>query len=209
MSVFSLPATFLTTIGPELADAEMHGTGSSCANWGTGTMDLTSKNTKWIWAFKNGDPIKSDSNSLTTLSQHDSFGKVNFDLSVAAGGNSLNPFATQTTASGTTSSGSSPTSTAASGSGDVGAVSVDDGSELKNRNKAMIAHGVVMGLAFAFVFPLGSILIRIFSFPGLLWVHAGTQLFAYLLSIVGLGLGIYIALKPERGVCLFSPVRPL
>lgn len=73
----------------------------------------------------------------------------------------------------------------------------------------MIAHGVIMGLAFALVFPLGSILIRIFSFPGLLWVHAGTQLFAYVLSIVGLGLGIYIALKPERGVRLFSPVRPV
>ncbi|MCJ1270938.1 hypothetical protein MMC22_010836 [Lobaria immixta] len=179
---------------------------SSCANWGSGQMDLTSSKTQWIWAVKGGSAIKSDKQDFTGLSQHDNMGNINFDLTVAKGGNSLNPFAAQAAPSGTTSSGSSPTSTATSESGNTGASSSDGAKDLKGRNKAMVAHGAVMGLAFALVFPIGSILIRIFSFPGLIWVHAGTQLLAYTLSIVGLGLGIYIASTPTRALDDSHPI---
>lgn len=55
-----------------------------------------------------------------------------------------------------------------------------------------------MGLAFALLFPSGAIMIRLFSFKGLVWVHAGTQMLAYALAIVGLGLGIYIAIWPSQ-----------
>ena len=58
-----------------------------------------------------------------------------------------------------------------------------------------------MSLAFVIVYPLGAILIRLFSFSGLIWVHAATQIFAYMMAVTGLGLGVYIALKPERQVC--------
>lgn len=170
-------------------------------------MDLSSSSTQWIWAVKGGSAIQSNKQD-SSLSQHDNMGNINFDLTVAKGGNSLNPFAAQAAPSGTTSSGSFPTSPATSGSGDTGASSSDGAKDLKGRNKAMVAHGAVMGLAFALIFPIGSILIRIFSFPGLLWVHAGTQLLAYTLAIVGLGLGIYIASTPTRVVRLFSPSVP-
>jgi len=44
-----------------------------------------------------------------------------------------------------------------------------------------------MGLAFAFLFPLGAIIMRTLSFRGLV-------------SVVGLGLGVYIAIYPDSQV---------
>ena len=68
------------------------------------------------------------------------------------------------------------------------------------RHNAVITHGTVMGFAFAFLFPLGAILIRVASFRGLIWVHAAIQSLAYALALAGLGLGIYIAVYPESQV---------
>lgn len=66
-----------------------------------------------------------------------------------------------------------------------------------NRQGAVIAHGTIMGFAFAFLFPLGAIIIRTSSFRGLVWIHAAIQAFAYLLALAGLGLGVYIAIYPD------------
>ena len=68
-------------------------------------------------------------------------------------------------------------------------------------HNAVITHGTIMGLAFAFLFPFGAIMIRAASFRGLVWVHAGIQIIAYLLALTGLGLGVYIAIYPHRQVC--------
>ena len=63
-----------------------------------------------------------------------------------------------------------------------------------------------MGLAFALLFQSGAIVIRLFSFKGLVWVHAGAQMLAYALAIAGLGLGIYISVWPSQvdyvGLCI-------
>jgi len=66
-----------------------------------------------------------------------------------------------------------------------------------NVHNAVITHGTFMGFAFAFLFPFGAIIIRSASFRGLVWVHAVIQIFAYTLALVGLGLGVYIAIYPE------------
>jgi len=42
---------------------------------------------------------------------------------------------------------------------------------------------------------------RTASFRGLVWVHAGIQLFAYILALAGFGLGVYIAIYPDSQVC--------
>ena len=68
------------------------------------------------------------------------------------------------------------------------------------RHNAVITHGTVMGFAFAFLFPLGAILIRVASFRGSIWVHAAIQSLAYALALAGLGLGIYIAVYPSPQV---------
>ncbi len=77
------------------------------------------------------------------------------------------------------------------------------------RHNAVITHGTVMGFTFAFLFPLGAILIRVASFRGLIWLHAAIQALAYALALVGLGLGIYIAVYPESqvGNLFMIPVR--
>lgn len=45
-----------------------------------------------------------------------------------------------------------------------------------DRQKAQVAHGIILGFAFAFLFPLGAILIRTASFRGLV-VRQIAQLF--------------------------------
>ena len=74
------------------------------------------------------------------------------------------------------------------------------GGDETTRHNAVIAHGTIMGFAFAFLFPVGAIVIRTGSFRKLPWVHAGIQMFAYILALAGLGLGVYIAIKPESQV---------
>ena len=180
-------------------------------------MDFSSSNTDWIWAAKDGSPVSS--NSLTTnLQQHSQQGGFSFDLTKARGGNSLNPFvdtvATATAAGGTSpTAGSSAAGQQQSGSNDSGGGSdggdggstgayASNESNLAKRDKVVIAHGVIMGLTFAVLFPSGALLIRVFSFRGLVWAHAAFQLAAYTLALAGLGMGVYIAVWPSQIVSL-------
>jgi hypothetical protein len=42
---------------------------------------------------------------------------------------------------------------------------------------------------------MGAIAVRLASFPGIVWVHAAFQVFAYLVYIAGFGLGVYMAVE--------------
>lgn len=61
------------------------------------------------------------------------------------------------------------------------------------RTQMLMAHGILACLAFAVFFPIGGIIIRVLSLPGLVWIHAAMQVVAYLMFIVAFGLGIYVA----------------
>lgn len=181
-------------------------------------MDFTSSNTNWIWAVKSGSPLHTDSQSAN-LQIHTSYDSFHFDLTKARGGNSVNPFA-DTTATSTTAGSTSPSASSSSGSESTqsggSSSSGDEGSsggsaatgaggayasivaEFNKRNKAVIAHGALMSLAFALFFPSGSILMRLFSFRGLVWVHAAFQMFTYAMALAGLGLGVYISVWPSQ-----------
>jgi hypothetical protein len=65
------------------------------------------------------------------------------------------------------------------------------------RNTMIYAHGALAVFAFAFLFPIGGILIRLASFPGLLWLHGAMQVFGYVIYTAALGLGAYIATHPN------------
>ncbi|KAK4506790.1 hypothetical protein PRZ48_000523 [Zasmidium cellare] len=54
------------------------------------------------------------------------------------------------------------------------------------------AHAVLACLAFAFLFPVGGIMIRLASFRGVWFVHGIFQIVAYIFYIAAFGLGIYM-----------------
>ncbi|KAL8829199.1 MAG: hypothetical protein Q9191_002150 [Dirinaria sp. TL-2023a] len=182
---------------------------SNCASWDGGSMDFSSSKTDWIWAVKSGSALSTNSQSAN-LQQHSSYDSFHFDLTKARGGNSLNPFV-DTTATATTAASASPSASASAGSsgdsqgaqGEGGGSESSDAeasiaSDFAKRRKAVIAHGTIMGLAFALLFPTGSILMRLFSFRGLVWVHAAFQVYTYVMALTGLGLGVYIAVWPSE-----------
>ncbi|KAH7402255.1 hypothetical protein DE146DRAFT_460671 [Phaeosphaeria sp. MPI-PUGE-AT-0046c] len=66
-------------------------------------------------------------------------------------------------------------------------------SSASNQRAMLIAHGVLASLAFVILFPAGAIAIRLASFPGIVWLHAAFQVFAYIVYIAAFGLGVYLA----------------
>ena len=166
-------------------------------------MDFTSNRASWIWSVNNGSPLKSDSQSAN-LNTHSDKDEFTFDLTQARGGSSLNPFTEAAVSASSTSSASTSTagsnaypnaaSTASSSTsdGDNSGSNADDETSLR----ATIAHGTIMGFTFIIVFPLGALLIRLCSFKALVWVHAGVQIFGYILALTGLSLGIFIGMVP-------------
>ena len=146
-----------------------------CTTWNGGSMDLTGSGQPWIWASKSGDPMKSDSISAN-LQQHDdgSFASFSLNMNGITPANSSNPFLDVASTQMIDASNSTQSSAEYDGT-------------------AIPAHGVIMCLAFVIGFPIGAFLMRLMSFRGLVWVHAGVQLLSYLGAIIGLGLGVYIA----------------
>ena len=64
-----------------------------------------------------------------------------------------------------------------------------------------------MGVAFVAFFPLGAIAVRVLSFRGLIWWHAATQIFGYVLALAGMGLGVWIAIDPDYVVRASPPFQ--
>lgn len=112
-------------------------------------MTLTDPSSSWIWSVKNGDPIASNSQSAD-LQQHNNFGNFQIDLSKSSGGNSVNPFAESATS---TSSGTAAAPTTSSG---------DQGGQQEGppptQHMRVVAHGVLMSLAFLYVMLSGTYL---------------------------------------------------
>ena len=57
-----------------------------------------------------------------------------------------------------------------------------------------------MGAAFVLFMPLGVFLIRLTSFKGLIWAHAGIQAFAYTVALAAFGLGAWMATVSDQWV---------
>lgn len=54
-------------------------------------------------------------------------------------------------------------------------------------------HGILMGLAFVLVLPMGAVFIRIPNLKYGLWLHIGCQLVGWVLMIAGMAMGIKMA----------------
>ncbi|KAK6331819.1 hypothetical protein TWF718_002360 [Orbilia javanica] len=170
-------------------------------------LSVTNTRSSWIWADKDGSALDS-SDVEANIQQHDRTGVFTFDLTAAAGGDSVNPFvesvqsSTSAAATGTgtrtSSGGSAPTSTGGNGNGDgnqnVGSGSSDGStSEASSMSKMLKIHGILMGLAFAVFFPLGSVIIRLMPGPHKVDAHMAVQFIGFGLSIAGLAYGVMLA----------------
>ena len=132
-------------------------------------MNFKDSQSSWIWASKSGSPVSSNSASAD-LDMHDQADVFTFDLTSASGGNSLNPFVQSVSTPSSTSSASSPTTSskvngsdsdgsknggddskggAAAGAPTAGA---NSGSDKVTVHRIVVAHGVLMSLAFLSVF---------------------------------------------------------
>lgn len=157
--------------------------GSNCNSWSGGSMSFTDANSEWIWAYKSGASISSDSLSVN-CPQHSNFGTTTFNLQSAAGGDSANPF-TNTAALSSTASSSS-------------GMSGSNTSISSNFANIRLTHGIMASVAFVIFMPLGAIIIRTLSFKNLIWVHASWMVFAYLMALAALGMGVWMAVTVDE-----------
>jgi disulfide bond formation protein DsbB len=61
-----------------------------------------------------------------------------------------------------------------------------------------VAHGVMACIAWAAIFPIGGIMIRLLSFRNLVWVHGVLQIFGFCLYTAAVGLGIQLSINPRH-----------
>ena len=162
-------------------------------------MDFTSTKSSWIYGTKSGSALNTNSVSVS-ISQHDNYGSFSLNLATATGGNSANPFLTSSSV--TTNSASSATS-ADAGSDDSNSSSSSSGGSSSDtsesrRETIVKAHGLMGAAAFVLAFPAGAIVLRVFNFKGLVWIHVAIQMLAYATSVAVLGLGLWLALTGEE-----------
>jgi hypothetical protein len=62
------------------------------------------------------------------------------------------------------------------------------------------AHGVLMGLTFVVILPLGAFFIRSFRSKNIAWIHAACQLTGLVTMIAGMAMGIRLGKILDR-VC--------
>ncbi|EDU39619.1 integral membrane protein [Pyrenophora tritici-repentis] len=151
---------------------------SNCNSWNGGTMDFTAGNGNWFYAYHNAEGPKNSDDASARIGFHSTHATFTWDFANAKGGSSVNPLV------------NAAATTPASGNSGVSGISTTDRG---SRRKKLIAHGVLASLAFVIFFPSGAIAIRLASFPGVLWLHAGFQVFAYVVYVAGFALGITIA----------------
>lgn len=151
---------------------------SGCESWTGGSMDFTSSSGGWIFARSSGEPMgSSDPNAAIQI--HDDHGSFDWDFasarSTSTSASNGNPFPSQPAPP--SSSAANPAATSAP----------------PTTSALIIAHATLASLAYILFFPTGAILLRLASFPGLIWVHAGLQIFGYVLVTAAVALGIYAA----------------
>lgn len=140
-----------------------------------GSLDLTGENS-WIAAWKSGDSLDS-TNPRAPIDIHDDKTVFSLDFSKASISSDSNPF--QEPGGGRSSSDSD--------SGDNGAVAEEEGSDI---DTLVLAHGVIMTIVFAALYPIGAMLMPLF---GKWFIHSTSQIVAFLLMWAGFACGYVYA----------------
>ncbi|KAF3197152.1 hypothetical protein TWF192_007599 [Orbilia oligospora] len=163
--------------GSGIVDGQMTAlfTCNNCKRWAGGRLDVTSHTSTWIWAQNSGQQLESSS-LQEDIQQHDenSYGIFTLDMTVAVV-DDPNPPAPI------------PLNPEASGS-----LYTVPNELVKKRQNYIIAHAVVMSIAFVVLFPLGGIIIRLLrhTIRQAVYVHITLQVLSFSLAIVGLATGV-------------------
>jgi hypothetical protein len=168
---------------------------ANCDSWATGSMSLASTAAPWIGAWRPGDPLgTTDANSR--IPPHDPDGTTRFqvDLTQATINSDSNPFVSSSsgdedsneTSDSNDNNDNSSNSSSSSSSSSSGVVEL--GSTMRDR--AVIAHGVILALVFAVLYPTGSLMMPLVK---KWWFHMAWQSFSFGLMWGGFGIGIGIA----------------
>jgi hypothetical protein len=64
---------------------------------------------------------------------------------------------------------------------------------LAERNRAHMAHGVVISLAVVVFLPIGAILVRAINSPRIIEYHAIFQMFSFAVLLTGFALGVWLS----------------
>jgi hypothetical protein len=158
----------------------------NCESWDGGKMGLQSTGSNWIAAWRKGGSMGTTSRAAG-LTQHDDTATFELDLTKAVVQTDGNPFVDGSeSGTGDDKGGSS----GQDGDGDDG----DGGVTVVNANRPsatiLAAHGVIMSLVFAVLYPLGALLMPIL---GTWWAHGAFQAVSWTLMWAAFGLGIKTA----------------
>ncbi|KAJ5281769.1 hypothetical protein N7478_007141 [Penicillium angulare] len=144
----------------------------NCLHWGTASMDPTSSSSTWIWGVRYGPPLNTKKLSANIL-QHDIMGVDVVNLKNATGPTGDNSFA------------------------DLVSINPNPNPDYPFQESEFhakkIAHGALMIIAFVLLFPLSALILHLYSSSNVVTIHGGLQLFALVVSIAGLALGISMA----------------
>jgi len=61
-----------------------------------------------------------------------------------------------------------------------------------------MAHAVLAPVAFVLLFPIGAMIIRLLSFKGVVWLHAGWMVTTYIIVLGAMGMGVWIAVVTQQ-----------
>ncbi|KAF2682597.1 iron reductase domain protein [Lentithecium fluviatile CBS 122367] len=139
---------------------------------GEGKLDLTKTKQEFLYAWGPTDESLSTTSQTAGLRRHEAYGTFWMDMTKAT--------------SAETEDAAVPSGTALSTTTNAGA----DGSAESDSDKVGPAHAVLMCGAFALIFPLGAVLLRLLESVK---AHYIVQTIGALASLIGVGVGIYLS----------------
>ena len=172
----------------------------NCESWKGGEMDLEGSSTAWIAAWTEGSPLETRSVEAR-IAKHQGTDQFRMDLGSAELAQDANPFVT---GAGSTNGGDGGDGDAA-GDGALGTGNTDGASSAGSSVDLLLTHGVIMTVTFAFLYPLGAMMIPL---VGKWYVHAGCQVVAFLTMWAGLAT-CYITPRNPGFIIVPPPPPPL
>lgn len=152
-----------------------------CSGDCSSNMDRSGSNS-WIGAWRRNGDLQSTSASAE-LEEHNDHFSFSVDMSKASVKSNSNPFL-GTSQDSTNNNGNSDSSN--SGGSNSGVTEQDSSAS----DTIINAHGIIMAIVFAILYPIGSVLMPIL---GRWLVHGVVQFIAFLAMWAGFGLGYYFA----------------